>query len=142
MKKIDKLVLVLLLFMGVYHFGIGAYAYFVPSGFYEGASHKGAFNQHFIQDVGAAFLTAGAMLLTSAFYRPWRVPLTLAAGMFLTLHGLIHIYEAMTGLVDSHHLQGEILGVLVPTACVLVVSFYSAKNNTVGREEINEQILQ
>ena len=55
-----------------------------------GAASAGAFNAHFVADVGVAFIAAGLALLA----RSWRTrywPAAVAGCAFLIFHALIHI---------------------------------------------------
>jgi hypothetical protein len=54
-----------------------------------GAAETGAFNPHFVQDIGAAFLVAGLALAARAWQPAWW-PAAVAGAGYLVLHGLIH----------------------------------------------------
>jgi peptidoglycan/LPS O-acetylase OafA/YrhL len=60
-------------------------------------AHTGPFNPHFVADIGAAFLAAGAGLIARA-WRPRYWPAAAAGVGFLGLHALIHVFEIATGL--------------------------------------------
>jgi len=69
-----------------------------------GVTATGPFNPHFVKDIGAAYLTVGAAFawLAAARTEPARGA-ALAGAAFLSLHGLIHLAEAVgdpTGLAD------------------------------------------
>lgn len=55
-------------------------------------------NAHFIRDIGLAYLGSGLILLYAAAnpIRRWRA--ALVGGLWLTLHGLLHIYEVAAGI--------------------------------------------
>lgn len=114
----EKLVISLLRITGIYHFAIGFLAYFFPARFYEQAAYTGLFNQHFIQDVGAAYITAGSMLILAAFRAQWRLPLSIAGGTFLLLHGLLHLYEIFSGATELKYILMESFTVMLPTILV------------------------
>src|SRR3546814_15460448 len=55
-------------------------------------------NAHFIRDIGLAYLGSGLILLYAAAnpIRHWRA--AVVGGLWLTLHGLLHIYEVAAGI--------------------------------------------
>lgn len=130
-KLKTRIILILIFLMAIYHAGIGFMAYFMPDEFYKTTSHTGAFNQHFIRDVGAAYLTAGLGLFLAVFIRVWRLPCSLMAGLFLLLHAFIHVQEIVTGVTHRSHYQMDVLGVLVPGFIVLFAALYFAKTQKV-----------
>ena len=86
-----------------------------------GVTETGPFNPHFVKDIGAAYLTAGAGLAALA----WRAsPLARGAAMagvvFLGLHGLVHLAEAVADPDGAMHLARDSAGVLLPPLLALV----------------------
>lgn len=85
----------ILLALAAYHGINGAFMLIAPEIWYDtvpGASHTGAYNIHFIKDIGLAFLAAGFAL----GYAGWRgiVPgLLLAALVFTAGHAGLHTLE-------------------------------------------------
>jgi hypothetical protein len=61
-----------------------------------GVTHTGAFNPHFVADIGAAFLASGLALVARA-WRPRYWPAAAAGVGFLALHALIHVGDIATG---------------------------------------------
>ena len=55
-------------------------------------------NAHFIRDIGLAYVGSGLILLYAAAdpARRWRA--AIVGGLWLTLHGLLHIYEVAAGI--------------------------------------------
>src|SRR3546814_16771617 len=55
-------------------------------------------NAHFIRDIGLAYLGSGLILLyaTADPARRWRA--ALVGGLWLSFHGLLHIYEVAAGI--------------------------------------------
>ena len=86
-----------------------------------GVTETGPFNPHFVKDIGAAYLTAGALLAAFA----WKAT-SLARGgaiagvVFLGLHGLIHLAEAVGDPDGAMHLARDFAGVLLPPVLALV----------------------
>ena len=81
----------------------------------------GPFNPHFVRDIGCAFLTTGAALLWAAFSERFRLPLAAISAVFLTAHGLLHIYDTATGALGHNHWWLDFPGVYAPAVVMLVV---------------------
>ena len=97
-----------MLFAGPWWYGV------VP-----GVTETGPFNPHFVKDIGAAYVVAGAGFAAFA-WRPrsaWSA-LAAAAG-FLVLHALIHIAEALAGPTGLHDLAQVFAGVIAPAIVAL-----------------------
>jgi hypothetical protein len=63
-----------------------------------GVAEHGAFNAHFVRDIGAANLLAGAALIGTVL-RPVLWPAALLGGLFLAVHAAFHAAEAIAGHV-------------------------------------------
>ena len=123
MKRFAPLIIILMAALSLYSLAIGLLAFVKPGIFYrEFAAYTGAFNQHFIRDVGAAFLTAGIALLLATLIAAWRVPLALAGATFLLLHGLIHLQELLAGTTPAEHVVGEVFEILLPAGLVAIAA--------------------
>ncbi len=81
-----------------------------------GVSETGAYNPHFVQDIGAAFLVAGLALAARA-WRPAYWPAAIAGAAFLAAHGLIHL--AMIVAWHDHHAAFDLFAVVLPSAAAL-----------------------
>jgi hypothetical protein len=79
----------------------------------------GPLNEHFVRDVGAAYVTMGAGLGWAAFQPGVRVPVVGLVTVFYGLHALAHVYETMTARVGPEHWGIDFLPVYLP-AIVLV----------------------
>lgn len=120
---------IILYMLGSYHIITGIIAYFMTGFFYENfTAHTGPLNEHFLSDVGAAYLTAGLALLLAAYIEKWRVPFSVSAVFFLGLHSLIHITEMVTGQLESMQIASDLVTVVLPTAFVGIVIHYSVKS--------------
>ncbi len=125
----SKTMTLMLYILGAYHFATGIMAYFMTGFFYERfTAHTGPLNEHFLGDVGAAYLTAGTALLLAAYIAKWRVPFAVSAVLFLGLHSLIHITEMVTGQLASMQVASDLVTVILPTAFVCLVIYYSVKS--------------
>ena len=124
----SKTVTLILYILGGYHFATGAIAYFKPRFFFDHfVSHTGAYNVHFLNDIGAAYLAAGAALMLAAYIAKWRVPFAISAFLFLGLHSLIHITEIVRGQLSSGQAVTDAVTILIPTAFVALMVFLAVK---------------
>ena len=83
---------------GAFYVGTGGYLLADPAQFYlqiPGVSRTGAFNEHFLRDVGLAFLISGATLIYGAATAMG--PLMLAGALWPAAHGLFHIQIWVAG---------------------------------------------
>ena len=78
------------------------------------AADTGPFNAHLVRDVGAAYATSGVASVWAARAPAWRVPLAASAALFLGLHGLIHVFEVVSGVQPPSHLLEDFPGVYLP----------------------------
>jgi hypothetical protein len=78
-----------------------------------GVAHTGPYNPHFVADIGAAFLAAGAGMIARA-WRPKLWPAAVAGASFIALHGLIHVADIAAG--RAHDAVIDLGLVIVPAA--------------------------
>ena len=93
---------------------------FYPGGWYAivpGASETGPLNPHFVRDIGAAYLVSGVAIAWLAFDAR-AAPAALAGALFLTLHALVHVADAMVGR-HADHVLAEFAGVYAPAGIAL-----------------------
>ena len=101
-----------------------------PFGWYTdlpaGVPDTGPFNEHFVRDIGCAFLTVGVALVWAAVSARVRMPLAVISALFLVAHALLHVYDTTRGALDSDHWQLDFLGVYVPAllSAALAVSLF------------------
>ena len=87
-----------------------------------GVPATGPFNPHFVKDIGAAYLVAGASLAAFA-WRPGRAfAALLAAAAFLALHAAIHIADALASPTCGRDLVRDLPGIFVPALIALALS--------------------
>ena len=100
---------------------LGANALFqlgAPLAWYDavpGVASTGAFNPHFVRDIGAAYLVT-AMGLAWFAWRPaqgW--PALVAGEVFLALHSAIHLFDASCSASPLANLIRDFPGVFLPT---------------------------
>ncbi len=103
----------------------------VPETWYgavPGVAGTGPYNGHFVRDIGAAYLVAGAALLLFA-----RLPAARAAAQagtaFLTLHALLHVLDTVAGREHAHQLLIDAATVLLPPVLALWIVWPRARFN-------------
>jgi hypothetical protein len=80
-----------------------------------GVTETGPFNPHFVKDIGAAYLVAGGGLLWFGLRPSLAARGAALAGMlFLSLHALIHLAEAVGDPNGAAHLGRDFAGVFLP----------------------------
>lgn len=81
----------------------------------------GPLNAHFVRDIGAAFITLGAVLLWGAFRLAERITMLAIVVLFYVLHAGIHVYDSSQGLVPPDHWYADIPAVYVPTVALIAL---------------------
>jgi hypothetical protein len=94
-----------------------------PFGWYQAVptvKFTGPPNAHFIRDIGIAYLTCAAMLAWAARYPAGRWLAALAGGIWLSLHGALHIWEVSTGVCATNVFWKDAPAVLGPALLVWI----------------------
>ena len=92
-----------------------------PAGWYAmvpGVPETGPLNAHFVRDIGAAYLVTGAAIAALALDAR-AAPAALAGALFLTLHALVHVADAMAGRTHAEHVLAELASVFAPAVIAL-----------------------
>jgi hypothetical protein len=87
-----------------------------------GVTATGAFNWHFVRDIGATYLTTSLGLGWFAWRPAQGWPALVAAAVFLVLHAFIHVFDATcskTGLAD---LIRDLPGVYLPAILAAAIA--------------------
>jgi len=103
----------------------GIYMLLAPAAWYAlipSVQSTGPFNQHFVRDIGSAYLVAGAGLIWFALDFRAR-PAALAAAMFLVLHGLVHLADAAAGRESLAHVLADIPTIYLSAAAALWITW-------------------
>jgi hypothetical protein len=102
----------------------GLFMLFTSEGWFTRiAAYTGPFNVHLVQDVGAAYVTAGIASLWAARAPEWRLPLATCALLFIGIHGAIHLVEVARGLQPAVHLLEDFPGVYLPALLLGGIAF-------------------
>lgn len=97
-----------MLFAGLWWYGV------LP-----GVTATGPYNPHFVRDIGAAYLVAGASLAAFAWRPRAAWPAVMAAAAFLTLHAAIHVFDAVCGTRPLADMTRDFAGVYLPAFIAL-----------------------
>jgi hypothetical protein len=111
-----------------------------PDAWYDlvpGVPQTGPFNPHFVRDIGAAYLVAGATLPWFAVNRAAR-PAALAGAAFLALHALVHLWDAAAGREHAHQLLIDLPSVFLPPALALWIAWPRRNSN---EEKSDDQMV-
>ena len=98
----------------------------IPATWYDlvpGVPQTGPLNPHFVRDIGAAYLVAGATLVWFAIDRA-ALPAALAGAAFLAIHALIHLWDAAAGREHVHQLLVDLPAVFLPPALAIWIAWY------------------
>ncbi|HEU4968549.1 hypothetical protein [Sphingomonas sp.] len=79
-----------------------------------GVIATGAFNQHFIRDIGLIYLLIGLAFAAGAFRSALRLTLWAAATLWLAGHALFHLWEVAAGICGSDAIPRDFPGVTLP----------------------------
>jgi hypothetical protein len=92
-----------------------------PAGWYAavpGVTATGPFNSHFVRDIGCAYIVVGISLAAFTIDARNRAS-ALAAGTFLALHALVHVWDAASGRESLHHFINDLPAVVAPPVITL-----------------------
>ena len=103
----------------------GAWMLLAPESWYHGlpagVPDTGPFNHHFVQDIGAAYMTVGVALAFAAARPAYRRGAAVVAALFFTLHAVVHVADLLTGRLDTGHWLLDLPGVFLPAIILLVL---------------------
>jgi uncharacterized membrane protein HdeD (DUF308 family) len=112
---------VLMLLLGLVLAANGLFMLVDPAAWYAlapGVPETGPLNPHFVRDIGCAYAVAGAALIGNAFEERQRAA-ALAGALFLTLHALVHVADAVAGREHAEHALAELVTIFVPAVIAL-----------------------
>ena len=108
---------------------LGANALFqlgAPLAWYDavpGVPSTGAFNPHFVRDIGAAYLVTALGLAWFAWRPAQGWPALVAGAVFLALHSGIHLFDASCSASPLANLTRDFPGVFLPTVLAAAIAF-------------------
>lgn len=120
---LDRIAQLLLLIAAVTCVANGAFMLIKPLDWYvfvPTVVTTGPPNAHFIRDIGLAYLGSGLILFYAAINpaRHWRA--AVVGGLWLTFHGLLHIYEVAAGICGPATFWADAPAVIGQPALVIV----------------------
>lgn len=123
MAKIEQILLVLMAFM----LGLnGLYMLIDPMGWYDavpGVSRTGPPNPHFIRDIGLMYLTSTGLIIYGLIRPDVRRLMVGISAIWITGHGLFHIWEWLAGVCTFDQFLTDAPGVLLPAAILIILTF-------------------
>lgn len=90
-----------------------------------GVTTTGAFNQHFIRDIGEIYLFIGAAFAIGVWRRASRVWLWSAATVWLAGHALFHFWEVAVGICGVSAVPRDFPGVTLPAILGAMLSVWA-----------------
>jgi hypothetical protein len=103
----------------------GLWMLLAPASWYRylpaGVPDTGPFNHHFVQDIGAAYLTVGAAFAVASARPTCRQGVALAGATFFALHAVVHIVDLVEGRLHAGHWTLDLPGVFLPAILLLVL---------------------
>lgn len=133
---LDRLVQLLLLVAALTTLANGAFMLAKPLDWYvfvPTVVTTGPPNQHFIRDIGLAYLGSGLILLyaTANPIRRWRA--AVVGGLWLTLHGALHVYEVAAGTCGPATFWADAPAVIGQPALVIIALAILAARGRIKR---------
>jgi hypothetical protein len=133
---LDRLAQLLLIIAAVTTIANGAFMLVKPLDWYvfvPTVVTTGPPNAHFIRDIGLAYIGSGLVLLYAAAnpVRRWRA--AIVGGLWLTFHGLLHIYEVAAGICGPATFWADAPAVLgQPALVIAALAIVYARRNARG----------
>jgi hypothetical protein len=87
----------------------GLFAAVAPGTFFEEVGPYGAENGHYVGDIGAFYLAAGAGLVVAVVRPSWRVPMLGMAAFWWALHALNHLGDIDEATSDGKGITDTLL---------------------------------
>lgn len=113
--KLDRTVQVLIAVVAIFAIANAGFMLLDPIAWYfaiPNVRFTGPPNQHFIRDIGVAYLCSGAMLGYAAFNPSGRWLAALSGSLWLIGHGLTHVWEVAVGICGPARFWNDSTGVL------------------------------
>lgn len=82
----------------------------------------GPYNEHFVRDIGVAFVTMAVAFGWAAFVPRWRPPLVAVGTVFFAGHALLHAFDTLRGALDGDHWLLDLPVVYLPAVILVPVA--------------------
>lgn len=106
-----------------------------------GVTTTGAFNQHFIRDIGLIFLLVAIALFIGVARPAARVPLWGAAALWLTGHALFHVWEVAVGICGTGALSQDFPAVTLPAILTTALALWAWRDRSLSSQALMGNIL-
>ena len=90
-----------------------------------GVTATGAFNPHFVRDIGAIYLIGAGGLVWFAWRSDQGWPALVAAAGFQLLHMCVHVFDASCSADPLAKVITDLPGIYVPTLVVLALALFN-----------------
>jgi len=117
----------------------GIFMLLAPLTWYEsvpGVTDTGAFNQHFVRDIGIIQLLLGLAFIVGLLRPEQRIGLWVAATLWLIAHGLFHVWEVAVGISAPSAIPRDFAAVQLPALIGAVLTLWAIR-----RDRVIERIL-
>lgn len=93
-----------------------------------GVTSTGAFNQHFVRDIGLIFVLVGAALLTGVLRQPMRAALWSTAALWLAGHAMFHLWEVAVGICGLGAIARDFPAVTLPAILTAALAGWASRD--------------
>ena len=114
----------------------GVFMLVAPNDWYlavPGVTSTGPFNQHFLRDIGMAFLVRGGAFLLGAARPQFRVVLWAAASIWLLGHALFHPWEVAVDICSFTVIPRDFPAVTLPAIIAAILTVWAIGQSRGGR---------
>jgi hypothetical protein len=87
----------------------------------------GPLNEHFVRDIGSAFIVMGIGAVVAGFRPALRLPFMALTSLFYWLHALVHVTDTLAGRLPPSHWGIDFPGVYLPAILLAVVVAWLAR---------------
>jgi len=129
--------------VGLFLIANGLVMLVAPGGWYAavpGVALTGAFNAHFVRDIGAAYAVTGAGLIWFAIDGRARTAAQ-AGTAFLALHALVHVWDAAAGREHVHQVLADLPIVFLPPALAIWIAWTPHGRTSTSKEKRHAQMV-
>lgn len=123
LDAMDRFVQILIGSVALFSLCFGVYMLVDPYGWYDfvdTVKATGPANAHFIGDIGLAYIVSGVLLGFAAQHPGLRWGAAVVGNLWLTGHGLFHVYEVVAGICSQEIFWRDAPGVLGPPLLVFI----------------------
>ena len=97
-----------------------------------GVPIRGAYNPHFVRDLGLIYLAVAGGLLMGVYDLKQRLAWWVAPMFWLTGHAIFHVLEVVAGVVGPASLLEDFAGVTLPALISIALVVHAFRHRTPG----------